>query len=240
MRADLRAKRPLLYQEVVNALYQIIDTSNLKPGDQMPAERELMEQLGVSRNVLREAFHILEQRGIITSQQGKGRFLREIPISQLGEDKQEEMSKNLERYSLYEAYEVRQVLETKAMDLIVRNATDSDLDEIETAYQTMLLRFAETNTTTGEFELHQLYAKKTGSVFMEQTLNIVLSTILEMMHTTSHNVMGSKRKKPITGGSLMHCTSGTAALLSKRCTTTFNIHLTSFNKATDKNDKSFS
>ena len=176
MRADLRAKRPLLYQEVVNALYQIIDTSNLKPGDQMPAERELMEQLGVSRNVLREAFHILEQRGIITSQQGKGRFLREIPISQLGEDKQEEMSKNLERYSLYEAYEVRQVLETKAMDLIVRNATDSDLDEIETAYQTMLLRFAETNTTTGEFELHQ-------------TLNIVLSTILEMMHTTSHNVM---------------------------------------------------
>lgn len=47
MRADLRAKRPLLYQEVVNALYQIIDTSNLKPGDQMPAERELMEQLGV-------------------------------------------------------------------------------------------------------------------------------------------------------------------------------------------------
>jgi len=155
----------------------------------MPAERELMEQLGVSRNVLREAFHILEQRGIITSQQGKGRFLREIPISQLGEDKQDEMSKNLERYSLYEAYEVRQVLETKAMDLIVRNATDSDLDEIETAYQTMLLRFAETNTTTGEFELHQLYAKKTGSVFMEQTLNIVLSTILEMMHTTSHNVM---------------------------------------------------
>ena len=62
----------------------------------MPAERELMEQLGVSRNVLREAFHILEQRGIITSRQGKGRFLRETagqPIWR--EDKQEEMSKNL-------------------------------------------------------------------------------------------------------------------------------------------------
>ena len=33
--------------------------------------------------------------------------------------------------------------------------------------------------------------------------------------------------------------AGIAALLSKRCTTTFNIHLTSFNKATGKNDKSF-
>ena len=133
MSLSLSAKRPLLYQEVVNALYRIIDDNTLHPGDQMPAERELMEQLGVSRNVLREAFHILEQRGIITSRQGKGRFLRELPVSRFGENKQEEMSKNLERYSLYEAYEVRQVLETKAMDLIVRNATDADLDEIEAA-----------------------------------------------------------------------------------------------------------
>ena len=67
MSLSLSAKRPLLYQEVVNALYRIIDDNTLHPGDQMPAERELMEQLGVSRNVLREAFHILEQRGIITS-----------------------------------------------------------------------------------------------------------------------------------------------------------------------------
>lgn len=185
----VRSNRPLLYQEVVNALYQIIDNSSLKPGDQMPAERELMEQLGVSRNVLREAFHILEQRGIISSKQGKGRFLRELPIKGQEQFKQGLMSKNLERYSLYEAYEVRQVLEVKAMELIVRNASDSDLDEIENAYQKMLKYFEETNTTTGEFELHQIYAKKTGSIFMEQTLNIVLTAILEMMHTTSHSFM---------------------------------------------------
>lgn len=189
MSLSLPAKRPLLYKEVVNALYRIIDDNELRPGDQMPAERELMERLGVSRNVLREAFHILEQRGIITSRQGKGRFLREMPVSCYAEDMQDGISKNLERYSLYEAYEVRQALESKAMELIVRNASTTDLDDIERAYQTMLRRFKETNTTMGEFELHQLYAKKTGSVFMEQTLNIVLSTILEMMHTTSHSVM---------------------------------------------------
>ena len=49
MSLSLSAKRPLLYQEVVNALYRIIDDNTLHPGDQMPAERELMEQLGVSR-----------------------------------------------------------------------------------------------------------------------------------------------------------------------------------------------
>ena len=189
MNFSSRLSRPLLYQEVVNALYQIIDEQQIQPGDQFPSERELIENIGVSRNVLREAFHVLEQRGIIVSHQGKGRFLRSLPQNQESQNKYAQMSKNLERYSLREAYEVRQVLEVKAMELIVRNASDRDLLEIEAAYQAMLRRFEDTKTTAGELDLHRLYAKKTCSMFMEQTLDIVLSTILEMMRTTSHDVL---------------------------------------------------
>lgn len=189
MALQYRINRPLLYQEVVNALYQIIDEQEIKPGDQLPSERELIEQMGVSRNVLREAFHVLEQRGIIISRQGKGRFLRVIPRSQSGLTQVEQMSRNLERCSLFEAYEVRQVLEVKAMELIVRNASDQDLQELERAYTTMLQRFSDNDNTEGEFEMHRMYARKTGSVFMEQTLEIVLSSVLEMMHTTSHTLM---------------------------------------------------
>ena len=131
----------------------------------------------------------MEQRGIIISQQGRGRFLRSLPRNNVQQDKYLQMSKNLERYSLREAYEVRQVLEEKAMELIIRNASDLDLQEIEAAYKRMVQKFQETGTTVGEFDLHRLYAKKTGSMFMEQTLDIVLSTILEMMQTTSHDVL---------------------------------------------------
>lgn len=189
MTFSTRISRPLLYQEVVNALYNIIDEQQIQPGTQLPSERELIERLGVSRNVLREAFHVLEQRGIIVSQQGRGRFLRSLPEVPEQRNKYVQMSKNLERYSLREAYEVRQVLEEKAMELIVRNATDKDIAEIEEAYQKMVEKFYESKTTIGEFELHRLYAKKTGSMFMEQTLDIVLSTIREMMHSTSHDVL---------------------------------------------------
>ncbi len=104
MALQYRINRPLLYQEVVNALYQIIDEQEIKPGDQLPPERELIEQIGVSRNVLREAFHVLEQRGIIISRQGKGRFLRVIPQNQSGLTQVDQMSRNLERCSLFEAY----------------------------------------------------------------------------------------------------------------------------------------
>ncbi len=181
MRIGNRAARTLLYEEVVEDLYKIIDRENLKPGDRLPAERELIEKLNVSRNVLREAFHVLENRGIIVSRQGKGRFLREQPSS--GDAaRYDSLSKNLERYSMMEAYEVRQVLEVKGVELIIRNAVEQDIDELEAMYQEIKKRYEETGKTVGEFDLHRLYASKTGSMFMTQTLEIVLNAIWDMMY----------------------------------------------------------
>ena len=174
-----RAARTLLYEEVVKDLYQMIDDEHLKPGDKMPPERELMEQLDVSRNVLREAFRVLESRGVIVSHQGKGRFLRKQ--SQLI-GSTDSLSKNLERCSIIEAYEVRQPLEVRGVELIIRNASERDIEDLENAYRALEKRFQETGRTEGEFKLHKLYAAKTGSVFMTQTLEIVLNAIFDMMY----------------------------------------------------------
>lgn len=183
--------RPLLYQEVITALYQMIDRDQISPGGKLPSERELMERLSVSRNVLREAFHVLELRGVIVSRQGKGRFLRSLPQRLPVDGREGQIAMTLERRSLLEAYEVRQVLEVKAVELIIRNASAKDLKDLEAAYEKMLERFRLTGVTAGEFELHRLYAQKTGSLFMEQTLNSVLSSVLDMMHTTFHDVMAT-------------------------------------------------
>lgn len=184
-----RPSRTLLYEEVVNDLYALIDKSQMKPGEKLPPERELTEKLGISRNVLREAFHVLESRGIINSYQGKGRFLRKVPQEEGIETKYDSLSKNLERCSMMEAYEVRQVLEVKAVELIIRNATEADIDEMAAACEEIAENFRESGRTVGEFELHRLYAKKTGSLFMEQTLEIVISSILAMMHGNFRDVL---------------------------------------------------
>jgi len=171
MGVEKRAARTLLYEEVVK---------DLSP------ERELMEQLDVSRNVLREAFRVLESRGVIVSHQGKGRFLRKQ--SQLSEST-DSLSKNLERCSMMEAYEVRQLLEVKGVELIIRNAAEKDIDELENAYMALERRYQETGRTEGEFKLHKLYAAKTGSVFMTQTLEIVLNAIFDMMYGKFYDVL---------------------------------------------------
>lgn len=189
MRIKKRISRPLLYEEVVAELYKMIDQDRIQPGDKLPSERELTDKLEISRNVLREAFHVLESRGIIVSRQGSGRYLRELPKEGNAQSKYQNMSKNLESYSLMEAYEVRQVLEVKAVELIVRNASEGDIQELKCTCERLERRFAETHTTAGEFDLHRLYAKKTGSQFMEQTLELVLATILDMMSTTFYDIM---------------------------------------------------
>ena len=194
MRLKNRSARTLLYEEVVEDLYRLIDEQKIKPGEQLPPERELIDKLNVSRNVLREAFHVLESRGVIVSHQGRGRFLRQQPGKSMGTEN-ESMSKNLERYSMLEAYEVRQVLEEKGVELIIRNASEADIDELEKAYKKVEHTYKTTGTTVGEFELHKLYAEKTGSMFMTQTLEIVLNAILDMMYGKFSDVLEATSAK---------------------------------------------
>lgn len=123
---SLEIKHPLLYEEVVMELYRIIDQKEVKLGEQFPSERELVERWDISRNVLREAFHVLENRGLVISKQGRGRFLRALPETRIMSDK-ERLSQKLERYSLVEIYQTRQCLECKAVELAAVNGTEEDI-----------------------------------------------------------------------------------------------------------------
>lgn len=69
------------YEALIQRIYKYIDESGMQPGDFFPPERELAKNWGVSRNVLREAIAILEERGLVVSRQGQGRSLRSLPIN---------------------------------------------------------------------------------------------------------------------------------------------------------------
>ena len=58
------------YQLVIDHVREEVLHGNLRPGDRLPGERELAEQLGISRNSVREGLRILENMGITSSQLG--------------------------------------------------------------------------------------------------------------------------------------------------------------------------
>lgn len=75
----IQADRRPLYIQAEEALADLIGNT-YQPGDQLPSEPELAQQLGISRSTLREALCSFEDRGLITRRQGVGTFVNASPL----------------------------------------------------------------------------------------------------------------------------------------------------------------
>lgn len=64
-----------LYEQIVEQIEESILKGALKPGDQLPAERELAVRFGVSRTAVREAIKALHQKGLVEAYSGRGTFI---------------------------------------------------------------------------------------------------------------------------------------------------------------------
>ncbi len=64
-----------LYQQIVEQIEQSIRTGVLKPGNQLPAERDLAQRFGVSRTAVREAVKALCEKGLVEALPGRGTFV---------------------------------------------------------------------------------------------------------------------------------------------------------------------
>src|SRR5690349_1346094 len=64
-----------LYEQIVQQIEESILKGALKPGDQLPAERELAQNFGVSRTAVREAVKALREKGLVEAYSGRGTFI---------------------------------------------------------------------------------------------------------------------------------------------------------------------
>lgn len=75
---DLRSDIPITNQIVEQIQHQLA-TGQLRPGDQLPTVRSLALDLRVNFNTVARAYRILDEVGIISTQQGRGTFILEQP-----------------------------------------------------------------------------------------------------------------------------------------------------------------
>jgi DNA-binding FadR family transcriptional regulator len=73
------ARQPRLYEQVAQRIQAMIHEAGMRPGDQLPPERMLAEQLGISRPSLREAMIALETAGVVEVRTGDGTYIRALP-----------------------------------------------------------------------------------------------------------------------------------------------------------------
>jgi len=63
------------YETIATKITELITSADLKPGDRLPTEHELSEQLGVSRTVVREAVKVLVATGLVYTRRGSGLYV---------------------------------------------------------------------------------------------------------------------------------------------------------------------
>jgi len=124
-----------LYENVIEQIMELIKNNELKPGDKLPPERELSEKLSISRGSLRQAFRVLESKGLIKSKPGGGRFVREIKNNT--HNNTENIILSLEKSSILELLEAREMFEVKIAEITAQRAAPEDIESIEKALRKM-------------------------------------------------------------------------------------------------------
>lgn len=124
------AKQNRIFQDVVDQIQETILSGQLRPGDTLPAERELKEMLQVSRGTLREALRVLEQKGLISIKLGVGggAVVKGPSFDQVGESLA--MLIRLQKISLNHLAEFRKGVEGDIAALAAQRATPDDLRQL--------------------------------------------------------------------------------------------------------------
>ena len=98
LQIDFRSGLPI-YTQIVNQVQTQVVNGTLKPGDQLPTVRALAEELRVNFNTVARAYRQLDEERIISTQQGRGTYITEIPPPKVSDRLRKEMLEALaERY----------------------------------------------------------------------------------------------------------------------------------------------
>ena len=128
-------KKTRLYEEIVKQLTDLIEEGKLLPGDRLPAERQLADELHVSRTAIREALRSMESMGYIESKVGGGTFVKAISLDNVLHPFSAVLSQNKKLIS--ELLEVRQLLESEIVLLAAKRSTEEDLESMQQALDEM-------------------------------------------------------------------------------------------------------
>jgi GntR family transcriptional regulator len=102
LQLDFRSGLPI-YIQITNQIENQVIGGKLKPGDQLPTVRALAAELRVNFNTVARAYRILDEARIISTQQGRGTYITEIPPPEVKEKLRKETLEALARRYIGEA-----------------------------------------------------------------------------------------------------------------------------------------
>lgn len=169
-----------IYEQVIEQIQEKIFYGEFKNGDKLPSERELSEQMGVSRTSIREALRVLETMGVVESRQGEGNFI----CSNVNKSLIEPLSLifKLNNGNWEDVIELRQALELETVKFASKRVTKEEADEMKFIINKMEEEINNQNRNEILVNLDQKFHNKIASIsknYLIECLFLTSSNLFE-------------------------------------------------------------
>jgi GntR family transcriptional regulator, transcriptional repressor for pyruvate dehydrogenase complex len=183
--------RQKLNEQIAEMIQQQITHGKLKPGDRLPPERELATLLKVNRATVREAIHLLGERGLVERKNGRGTSIMAMDPRNVGAAIHRFCVSN--NCSQRELLEFRTIFEPKVAAFAASNANADDIKKLGTVLRLLEEAWLEQDLArlaSADAQFHLTVAAASHNTLMlavASGLSIVLERSMKMSHASSHS-----------------------------------------------------
>ena len=178
-----------LVDRVVSEIQTLIVEGRLQPGTQLPPERELAEQLGVSRTVVREAVHILMAKGLLETRPGVGTIVREMTRAQVVEPISLLVKLRDGDTDFEDLHQVRSILEVEIAGLAALQATPGDISSLKQLMAEMEANVDNADTFAAlDTDFHQVLANMTHNPILVLIAAVIRDLMAEYILVVTRRI----------------------------------------------------
>jgi GntR family transcriptional repressor for pyruvate dehydrogenase complex len=182
-----------LYQQIVQQIEESIDKGELKEGDQLPAERELAQQFGVSRTAVREAVKTLSEKGLVEAYAGRGTFITNGSTNSI-RNTLDRMIRNGPLEGTAHLAEMREILEPEIAFLAAKRADQETISAMQESISVMdAARMDPEAFIEGDLDFHLALAEAAGNPLILSLIDSIVGLLREQRMRTYYTEGGPER-----------------------------------------------
>ena len=178
--------RPVrLSERIVEQIEARIASGELRPGQRLPSERELVTQFGASRSTVREALRVLEAGGLLRSRPGDPLGPEIIAPDAIHLERQLSRLATTSRMTLVELVGSRMILDAAATRLAARLRTEAEVAEMAAAVEAMQAALDDGPVAFSEADLafHEAVARASHNRLLQVCSAAVRDAVLRLIAT---------------------------------------------------------
>lgn len=184
-------KRESATDIVIETIKKLLVTKKLHPGDKLPSETILSQNLGVSRGSVREAMKILSAFGIVNIKQGDGTYIADTTNDVLFDPLLFKLIVN--HRDIRELKELREMIELGIIDLAIKYADEKDIKKLEYSYEYSLEKihlglYKDDVIAECELLFHTALGQATKNIMVQTIYNFIMDIFIPNIYRENESI----------------------------------------------------